>query len=304
MPLPVRPKPSGVSSAGSAGETPDGGPESSLKYAKRRHPWQWVSGAVVLLLLAMLTHLLIASDNMHWPVVWSYLFSAPIMGGVGRTLLLTVLAMAIGVAVGVLLAVARMSGNVVLRWVSIGYITIMRSIPLLVLILVVYFIAALVPQLSLGVPFGPSFVKVQADSLISAMTAAVIALGFGQAAYTAEIVRGGILAVDRGQVEAAHALGMPPGRTMTRIVLPQAVRVIIPAIGNETIGMLKATSLVSVIGYTELLTTAQSIYSATFQTIPLLTVVCIWYLVLTAVASIGQHFLELRVGRGFTRAGA
>ena len=179
------------------------------------------------------------------------------------------------------------------------YIWLFRGTPLIAQLLFWNFLAALYPRLSLGIPFGPEFVSFDTNQLINQFTACLLGLGLNEAAYMAEIVRGGLQSVDHGQTEAAGALGMSRAQTLRRIVLPQAMRVIIPPTGNETISMLKTTSLVVVIGYFELLTSVQRIYSANFQTIPLLIVAAIWYLALTSVLSIGQglHRAALRAGR-------
>ena len=181
------------------------------------------------------------------------------------------------------------------------YIWLFRGTPLIAQLLFWNFLAALYPRLSLGVPFGPEFVSFDTNQLINQFTACLLGLGLNEAAYMAEIVRGGLQSVDHGQSEAAGALGMSRGQTLRRIVLPQAMRVIIPPTGNETISMLKTTSLVVVIGYFELMTSVQRIYSVNFQTIPLLIVAAIWYLALTSVLSIGQGFVERRYGRGVHR---
>jgi polar amino acid transport system permease protein len=163
-----------------------------------------------------------------------------------------------------------------------------------------FFMAALIPKLVLGIPFGPSFFEISTNHLISPFTAALLGLALNEGAYMGEIVRSGIRAIPVGQTEAAKAIGMSRLQTMRRVILPQAMRVIIPPTGNETIGMLKYTSLVIVIGYSELLTSVSIIYSRTFQTIPLLIVAALWYLAVTAVLSVGQYYVERHFERGFT----
>jgi len=172
-----------------------------------------------------------------------------------------------------------------------------RGTPLLVQLLFWNFLAALYPRLSLGVPFGPQLVTVNTNSLITTTTAAVLGLGLNEGAYMAEIVRGGIASVDHGQTEAALALGMHRLQTLRRIVLPQALRCIIPPTGNEVVAMLKTTSIGSVIAATELLSAAQLIYARTYQTIPLLIVASIWYLAITSAFTLGQSWLERRTGQ-------
>jgi polar amino acid transport system permease protein len=255
-------------------------------------------------LAAMFVNTVLTNDGFRWNVVGRYLFSEPVLNGLRNTLILTVLAMAIGIVGGIALAVMRLSPNPVLSAVAAGYIWLFRGTPQIAQLLFWNFLAALYPRLSLGVPFGPEFVSFDTNQLINQFTACLLGLGLNEAAYMAEIVRGGLQSVDHGQSEAAGALGMSRAQTLRRIVLPQAMRVIIPPTGNETISMLKTTSLVVVIGYFELLTSVQRIYSVNFQTIPLLIVAAIWYLALTTVLSIGQGFVERRYGRGVQGAGA
>jgi polar amino acid transport system permease protein len=206
-----------------------------------------------------------------------------VLRGLRNTLVLTVLAMAIGVAGGLLLAIMRLSTNLVLKAVVSGYIWLFRGTPVITQLVFWNFLAALFPRLGLGIPFGPELVSVDTNSLIDLFSACLLGLGLNEAAYMAEIVRGGIGSVDHGQNEAASALGMSRAQTLRRIVLLQAMRVIIPPTGNETISMLKTTSLVVVIGFFELQTAVQSIYSRNFQTIPLLIVAALWYLALTSM---------------------
>lgn len=182
------------------------------------------------------------------------------------------------------------------------YVWFFRGTPVLVQLLFWYNISALYPRLSIGVPFGPDFVHGNVNPIITAFTAAILGLGLNEGAYMSEIVRAGLLSVDHGQTEAAQALGMTRGLALRRIVLPQAMRVIIPPTGNETIGMLKTTSLASTIALSELLRATQNIYSRTYQTIPLLIVASVWYITLTSVLSIGQYYLERHFARGSARA--
>lgn len=279
------------------------GPEP-IKAVPVRHPGRWVAVAVLAVLAAMFVNTVLTNDGFRWDVVGRYLFSEPVLNGLRNTLILTVLAMAIGIVGGIGLAVMRLSPNPVLSAVAAGYIWLFRGTPQIAQLLFWNFLAALYPRLSLGVPFGPEFVSFDTNQLINQFTACLLGLGLNEAAYMAEIVRGGLQSVDHGQSEAAGALGMSRAQTLRRIVLPQAMRVIIPPTGNETISMLKTTSLVVVIGYFELLTSVQRIYSVNFQTIPLLIVAAIWYLALTTVLSVGQGFVERRYGRGVQGAGA
>jgi polar amino acid transport system permease protein len=263
-----------------------------------RHPGRWLAVAVLAVLAAMFVHTVLTNPNFRWPIVGQYLFAPPVLNGLSNTLILTLLAMVIGIVGGVALAVMRLSPNPVLSSVSAVYIWLFRGTPLIAQLLFWNFLAALYPRLSLGIPFGPEFVSFDTNQLINQFAACLLGLGLNEAAYMAEIVRGGLQSVDQGQTEAAGALGMSRAQTLRRIVLPQAMRVIIPPTGNETISMLKTTSLVVVIGYFELLTSVQRIYSTNFQTIPLLIVAAAWYLLLTSLLSIGQYYVERYYGRG------
>ena len=268
-----------------------------------RHPGRWVAVAVIAVLATMLVHSLATNPNFGWHDVRINLFTRHTVAvGVLNTLELTAIAMVIGIVGGIVLAVMRLSPNPVVSSAAWGYIWFFRGTPVLVQIIFWYNISALFPRLSLGVPFGPEFVHGNANSLITGFTAAILALGLNEAAYMAEIVRAGSLSVDEGQAEAAAALGMSRGLTMRRIVLPQAMRIIVPPTGNETISMLKTTSLVSIIGYTELLQSVQDVYNANYRTIPLLLVASIWYLVMTSVLTVGQFYVERYFGRGATAA--
>jgi polar amino acid transport system permease protein len=218
------------------------------------------------------------------------------------TLELTAASMAIGIALGVILAVMRLSANPLVSAASWFYIWIFRGTPVLVQILFWFNVAAIYPSFAIGLPFGgPQVAHINATTAITPFVAGVLALGLNEAAYYSEIVRAGIISVEEGQTEAAQSLGMTRLLTMRRIVLPQAMRVIIPPTGNETISMLKTSSLVSVIAVTELLYSVQQIYAVNYRTIPLLIVASIWYLIVTTVLSIGQFYLERYFGRGATR---
>jgi polar amino acid transport system permease protein len=279
---------------------PAASPEA-IKAIPVRHPGRWVAAAVVALLAVVVIRSVATNPRFQWSVVGDYLFSSQITHGAVVTLELTVVAMVIGIVLGVVLALMRLSTNPLVSSASWFYIWVFRGTPVLVQIIFWSFIAALYPKIDLGIPFGPSFIHADANHLITPFLAAILALGLNEAAYMSEIVRAGLLSVDEGQSEAAHALGLTPMQTTRRIVLPQAMRVIVPPTGNETISMLKTSSLVSVIAFTELLYSAQLIYSRTYQTIPLLIVVSIWYLAFTSVLSIGQYYLERRFGRGIGR---
>ena len=285
-------------------EQTDAGPAPPIKAVPVRHPGRWVGVAVIAVLAAMLVHSFLTNPNFQWDVVGQYLFSDPVLRGLRNTLILTVLSMAIGIVGGVLLAVMRLSPNPVLAGAAAVYIWLFRGTPVITQLIFWNFLAALYPRLGLGIPFGPTFVSVDTNTVISVFAASLLGLGLNEAAYMAEIVRGGIQSVDPAQTEAAGALGLSRTQTLRRIVLPQAMRVIVPPTGNETISMLKTTSLVVVIAYFELTVAVQTIYSRTFQTIPLLIVAALWYLALTSVLSVGQMFIERRFGRGFAVGGS
>ena len=276
-------------------------PPAEIKAVPVRHPGRWLAAVVVLVLAAMLVHSLVTNPRFEWNVVWSYFLSSRVLAGLRVTILLTVVCMAIGIALGVILAVMRLSANPLLSGSSWVYIWFFRGTPVLVQLLVWFNLAFLFPKLSFGVPFGPSWLTGNANSLITPLTAAILGLGLNEGAYMAEIVRAGILSVEHGQTEAAQALGMSRAQTLRRIILPQAMRVIIPPTGNETISMLKTSSLASVITVTELLYSVQLIYSVNFKTIPLLIVASIWYLIVTSVLTAIQYYVERHYARGSAR---
>jgi polar amino acid transport system permease protein len=256
----------------------------------------------VLFLIAVVVHSVATNPRFQWGVVGHFLFDGRIVHGARITLELTALSMLVGIVLGVVLAVMRLSPNWLVSGSSSFYVWFFRGTPVLVQILFWSFVSALYPKLSIGIPFGgPVFASASANNLIKPFVAGLLGLGLNEAAYMAEIVRAGMLSVDEGQTEAAQSLGMTRLQTLRRIVLPQAMRVIIPPTGNETISMLKTSSLVSVIAYAELLYSAQLIYSVNYKTIPLLMVAAIWYLFFTTVLSIGQYFIERHYGRGTSR---
>jgi polar amino acid transport system permease protein len=248
--------------------------------------------SIVVLVGALVIVAVATNHRFGWPTVWQYLFSSTIVRGVGVTVQLTAIAMGIGILLGIVFAVMKQSGAVLLAAPATAYTWFFRGTPQLVQLIFWYNIGALYPTFVLGVPSGPQLFSVEANSVVTPMATAIIGLGLNEGAYMAEIVRAGLLSVGAGQREAADALGLSRWQSLTRIVLPQAMRVIIPPTGNQVISMLKSTSLVSVIALSELLHSAESIYSRTFETIPLLIVVSLWYLALTSVLSIGQYYLE------------
>ncbi len=283
---------------GSTAPSRTAGPQREIEVVRLRHPWVWVSYAVLAVLAAMLVNALVTNPNFGWDVVAQYFVSDRILDGLLKTLQLTVIAMSIGIVFGVLLAIMKLSSNSVLSGVSSLYIWFFRGTPVFVQLLFWGYISALYPRLSLGIPFGPEFVAADTNRMITPVVAAILGLGLNEAAYMAEIVRAGIHAVDRGQIEASQALGMRRGRILRRVVLPQAMRLIIPPTGNNTISMLKTTSLVSVLAFPELLYAAQLIYSDNFETIPLLITASLWYLIVTSVLTVAQYYVERHYSRG------
>jgi polar amino acid transport system permease protein len=282
-----------------AGTSGTGG--DAVRVVPVRHYGQWLATAVVLVVAGLIVVSLITNPRYQWSLVFSYVLNPQILEGLGTTLYLTVIAMVVGVVIGVVMALSRESSNPVVGAAASGYIAFFRGTPLLVQLIFWFNLAALYPVVSLGIPFGPTLFTESTNVLITPFLAAVLGLGLNEGAYMSEIVRAGLQSVDSGQTDAAHALGMRKSQTFRRIVLPQAMRVIIPPTGNETISMLKTTSLVSVIAIPELLWQAQAIYSRTYQVIPLLITVSLWYLLVTTVLSIGQYYLERHFTRGDTR---
>ena len=268
-----------------------------------RHPGRVISGLIVLALLALLGYKLGTVNKINYPSITKYLLQRSIVEGVTTTVELAVLSQLVGVVLGTLLATMRMSHNPVLSSVSWLYIWFFRGTPLIVQILFWYngLLYLLPRSISLTVLPGVTLFSGLTADLLTIFVAAALALSLNEAAYMAEIVRGGILAVDGGQTEASQALGMTHGQTLRRIVLPQAMRVIIPPTGNEFISMLKNTSLVVVIGQNELLGRTQAIYSQSGEVFELLVMASLWYLALTSVSYVGQYYLERRFARGSLR---
>lgn len=267
-----------------------------------RHPGRWVMAAIVIFLLALLAKTLFTNERFEWGIVGQYIFAQPILDGVFMTLKLTIIATVLSLLAGTTLALMRVSENFVLRYVSAGYIWFFRSVPLLVQLIFLYNISALFPSIRIGIPFnGPTLVEGSANALLTPMIAAILAFALNESAYTAETIRGGIISVDKGQIEAGKALGLSSAKVVRHIILPQALKVFIPPFGNQVINLLKLTSLVSVIALADILYSAQLIYSQTFETIPLLIVVSIWYLFLVSILSYGQSVLEKRLAQDSTR---
>ncbi|WP_234998635.1 amino acid ABC transporter permease [Demequina sp. NBRC 110057] len=262
-------------------------------------PGRWIAAAVLAVLAAMALHGLVTNPNFRWDIVWLYLRDVTVVRGVGWTLVLTFGSMLIGVVLAVILAIMRRSDNPVLRSASWFYIWLFRGTPIYTQLVFWGLISVLYPTLSLGIPFGPEFVTFQTSAVITAFWAALLGLGLNEAAYLAEIMRAGLNSVDSGQSEAARALGMKETTILRRIVIPQAMRVIVPPTGNETISMLKTTSLVLAVPFTLDLTFAtNAIGNRIFLPIPLLIVSAFWYLLITSILMVGQHYLEQYYGKG------
>lgn len=267
-----------------------------------RHPGRWLAAAVILVLFAGFAHSVATNPGYQWHVVRQYLTYHTVLAGLGWTLGLTAASMLIGIVLGILAALMRQSSNPILSVVAAAYIWLFRGAPLMVQLIFWYNLAALYPTIEIGLPFLPPLASFSTNEVITPLIAALLGLGLNEGAYMAEIVRSGLLSVDAGQREAAQSLGMSPAYTLRRIILPQALRVIVPPTGNEVIGMLKATSLVSILSISDLLYSVQGIYGRTFETIPLLIVATIWYLVASTLLSFVQQYLERHYGRGHVRS--
>ena len=279
---------------------PDGPPGEAIRAVPVKHYWRWVGAIVALILAAAVVRLFILSPNIDWGAVGDFLTTQRILAGLRLTIIYTILSMALAIVLAVLMAVMRMSVNPVLSTISWVYIWLFRGTPALLQILFWFNIGLIIPKVWIGIPFTELFYEADTNRLITTSVAAVLALGVCEGAYLAEIVRAGIQSVDFGQTEASLALGMKRSLTFRRIILPQAMRAIIPPTGNEFIGMLKTTSLVSVIAARELMTEAQNIAAQNFLTIELLIVAASWYLFVTTIMTIGQFYVERYFARGST----
>ena len=267
-------------------------PAPELKIVPRRHVGRWASAAAVVLLLVWLG-VSFAQAQIDWPTVQEYLNAPALIKGIGLAIVLTVVAMVIGLVLGVVTAVMRLSKNPVVSGVAWLYVWVFRGTPVYLQLLMWFNLALIFPVVGI-----PGVFQGRMVDLLTPFIAASIGLGLNQGAYTSEVVRSGILSVDEGQTEAAQAVGMTRLQTMRRIVLPQAMRVIIPPVGNEVIGMLKTTSLASAIGVTEILAEAQHIYFVNNRIMELLIVCAVWYLAAVSILSIGQFYLERHFAKG------
>jgi polar amino acid transport system permease protein len=284
----------------------------AIKAIPVRHPGRWVAIAVIAVLVAMFVHMLLTNPAFHWSFMVDNMFRPPVIEGVRTSLVVTVLAMVIGVALGVIIAMMRLSPNPILSSAAWVYTWFFRAVPRVVLLVLFGNLGILYARYQLGLPFDRQlgrllgidlharFFGLDARTILTGFMAGLLGLALSEAAYMAEIVRAGMKAVDPGQQEAAQALGMGRGATLRRIVLPQAMRVIVPPTGNETIAMLKDTSLLAFVPVTnELFFQLQAIGARTFLVFPLLVAACLWYLAMTSVLMVGQYFLERYFSRGF-----
>lgn len=278
-------------------------PPAAIDAVPLRHPWRWVGAAVILVLVGLFIYGAATNKAYGWSTYFEYLFNERILLGVWNTLQLTVYSMVLGVALGIVLSVMRLSPNPVFQWVAWVFLWIFRGTPVYVQLVFWGLIPTIYQNVQLGVPFGPSLLQVNLQSLSIPFVLAVIGLGLNEAAYMAEIIRAGITSVPEGQSEASTALGMSWGMTMRRTVLPQAMRVIIPPTGNELISMLKTTSLVTAVPYSYDLYSIASreIAARIFEPVPLLLVAATWYLVVTSILMVGQHYLEKYFSKGISR---
>lgn len=294
---------------GSKEPTP-GRPADPISAVPVRYPERWVAAGIVLVLAAMFVNMLITNPAFNWPFMFEHMFSDPVVNGVWVTLSATVLSMVIGILLGVVLAVMRLSGNPVLVSVAWLYTWFFRGVPRLVLAVLFGNIAILYSTIHIGLPFDnywmpmlglegdARFFEIDVRTLLSGYMAGLLALALSEGAYMAEIIRAGLQSVNKGQTEAAQALGMGRSKIMRRITLPQAMRVVIPPTGNETIAMLKDTALLAYVPVTiELFYQLQAIGTRTYQIFPMLVAACLWYLAITSVLMVGQYFIERRFSR-------
>lgn len=263
----------------------------------RRGAYEYLMWVVCLLIAAGVAYTLVTNPRYQWHTIAHYLTARTVLQGLWLTVWLTLLVMGIATVLGLLIAVMRASKVLPVRILAICYINLFRGTPVLVQLILWFNIAALYPNIRLGIPFTSIGSKLDTNALISATTAAIIALSLNEAAYMAEIVRGGFNSVPRGQLEAADSIGMSEAMKMRKIIIPQAMPTIIPATGNQLISMLKETSLVSVLGVADLLQSVQLIYARTYQTIPLLLVACGWYLFVSILLNYPQSKIEAYYGR-------
>ncbi|WP_327029079.1 amino acid ABC transporter permease [Micromonospora sp. NBC_01740] len=297
-------------------DTPERARPEPIRAVPVRHPGRWVAVAVIGVLVAMFVHLLVTNKAFNWSFMVDEMFRPPIMEGVRGSLALLVTAMLIGIGLGVVIAIMRLSENPILRGVAWAYTWFFRAVPRLVLAILFGNLGILWARIEFGLPFDRQIGALfgvddfearlfgfSAVDILTGFVAGMLALGLSEAAYMAEIVRAGIQSVDEGQTEAAQALGLRRGQILRRIVLPQAMRVIVPPTGNETIAMLKDTSLVAFVPVSmELFFQLRAVSSRTYQVVPMLVAATIWYLLLTSVLLVGQYYLERHFSKGVGRS--
>ncbi|MCW3817002.1 amino acid ABC transporter permease [Micromonospora sp. DR5-3] len=287
-----------------------------IKAVPVRHPGRWAAIAVLAVLAAMFVHLLVTNDKFKWSFMVDNMFRPPIIEGLLRgTVVMTICAMLLGVSLGVVVAIMRLSTNPILRVVAWLYTWVFRAVPRLVLLAVFGNLGILWSRIEFGVPFDTQIGQLfgidnlqlrvfgfTSRDVLTGFVAGLLGLALSEAGYMAEIVRAGIQSVDEGQSEAASALGMSRGQILRRIVLPQAMRVIIPPTGNETIAMLKDTSLLLAVPYSvELFFQLDAVGKRTFQIFPMYVAAVFWYLFLTSILLVGQYFLERHFAKGYGR---
>lgn len=264
-----------------------------------RRPGRWIAVALLVVFALQMAHAAAVNENFHWGVFWKYLFAEQVLRGVMWTLILTVAAMIVAVSVAITLVIMRDSDNGILRWLAWLWVWFFRGTPAYTQLLFWGLFSVLFPVISLTIPFGPTLISVETKWIVTPAIAAVLGLGFNESAYLAEIFRAGFKAIDRGQTEAAQALGMTKARIWLRVLMPQAMRTIVPPTGNETIGMLKLTSLVLAVPFTlDLMFATSAIANRTYLPIPLLMVAAFWYLSITSILMVGQFWLERHFGKG------
>jgi polar amino acid transport system permease protein len=289
---------------------PPSGQAHAIEAVPLRHPWRWAASAVIVVLAAMFVHMLVTNKEFQWDFMLRNALSGPVLDGARTSILLTVLAMAIGIALGVVLAVMRLSANPILSGIAWIYVWFFRAVPRVVLLVLFGNLGILYKRFEFGVPFDWALANLMgvdisgrlfgfdARTVISGFVAAILGLALSEAAYMAEIVRAGIESIPQGQLDAAGSLGMSRALTLRRIILPQAMRVIVPPTGNETIAMLKDTALVAYVPAYELWFQLQGIGSRTFQVFPMLVAACLWYLAMSSILMLVQHFVERHFARG------
>ena len=273
----------------------------------RRHPGRWVAMVVLLWLAIAFAQNVATNENFHWDVFARYVFAPQVLRGVGWTILLTVVSMALAIGLALALVAMRGDENPILNRLSWLWIWFFRGTPVYTQLLFWGLFAVLFPRISLSLPFGPELFGIQTKTFVTPAVAAILGLGFNESAYLAEIFRAGFDSVDRGQLEAAQALGMRQRKIWWRILLPQAMRVIVPPTGNETVGMLKTTSLVLAVPFTlDLLFATSAIANRLYLPVPMLLVAGFWYLAITSLLMVGQLYLERHYGKGAStiRSGA